>query len=291
MIGNPVANWTFGILITLALSSLAAAGMNTLLVARLLLLLAVMVVAAVLFATEQGRKISLTSRGAILLTVTIACIGIERWEASNQPAPVKQDRPRIPKPPLILAMPPEQLFTIRRPVLLKEQGLLVDYIRFPVGGFAGFTRDNDQDDVMLGIPTVTLKNLSDNPMRLTWALNIKGEGLVVSLPGNGRGRWERQLNRNDFMSNRPDGLRWWLLSPADLAEGKNARGWLGFVVPRENERLRSMILSGDFDDRFRVTLKISDGLSGHQTELALPFGNKPVPNEPLRKQIREMSQN
>jgi len=65
MIGNPVANWTFGILITLALSSLAAAGMNTLLVARLLLLLAVMVVAAVLFATEQGRKISLTSRGAI----------------------------------------------------------------------------------------------------------------------------------------------------------------------------------------------------------------------------------
>lgn len=287
LISNPVANWTVGILLTLALSSLAAAGMNTLLVARLLLIFAVGVLALVLFATPQGRSLNVGKRIGILFLGAAACWAIERWETFSQPPPKIEKPRRFPHPPLGLLLPPEPIFAIHRRSILEEAKVAVDYIAMPNGGFASFAPENEKDDVMMGIGGFDIQNRSDKPMKLSWSLHIKGEGYDFVLPGDGKGRWNRQLNKNDFFSQSGDGLLRWLLSPATLPPGKRLHGPLGFVVTAPDERVRELIISDEFDKRYEVTLDFHEQISDKRFSFQLPFGTKPVQDKVLLDRIRK----
>lgn len=284
LISNPLANWTIGIVITLGLASLAAAGMNTLLVARLLLGIAVVAIGVALFLTSAGRQLRLPHRLAYFTAALIVAFAIERWETASQaPPPAKLV---MPQPPLRLLLPPEMPFWRHFPTVLKEQQVAVDYVAFPSGGYASFTIDNAKDDVMLGIEGFRIANLSDRPMRLNWTLRLTGEGTRLEIPGTGRGRWERHLNRSDFTAQKGPVLHW-LLAPANLPAGGRLVGPLGFVLPDADAPLRRLITEREIDARYKADLVIRDAISGREFMLKLPFGTKPVPDPAFEKRLED----
>ncbi|MDV6330230.1 hypothetical protein [Asticcacaulis sp. 201] len=289
---NTYANWTITLAIAMITASFASAGINTIWVARGWLIIALAGITWVLFRSAYSRSQSRKSRIIVWIFFTLGVIAIERYETAQQPKPASSTATTSPGrmsiPPLRLMFRPRELFAVHSPAFIKDEGLIVDYISSPESGFAGFTYDNDKDDVMLGIDQISIRNVSDKPMRLTWLLHITGEGSDFKLKGDGKGRWQRQLNVNDvlYTSEHHSMDQDWTLSPYLLAPGKIMSGAFAFVVPNATPELRQILVNGQLDARYKTELIFSDVNSGRTFVLSLPFGKKPVVDENLKDGVK-----
>lgn len=218
---------------------------------------------------DRSRRIA-----AILLMVTVH-LWIERAITVMQPRP-----PSTSLPPLKLLLPPNPLFQTHPLMRIGDLPLAVTYLSRPVGGYAGFgkTGDNSADDVMLAVPSFGLVNLSERPLTVSWSLTVHGEGSKFTLAGDGKGRWERQLGENDYLTTMKTGLRW-QLSPASLPP----RGVLpittdlAFVAPDADERLRELLTAGDLPASYKAVFHLRIRETGQAAHLPLPFGNMGQP--------------
>jgi hypothetical protein len=290
-IKHPVASWAIGIGIALIPASFASAGLNNIWVARIWLCFVVLAIGLILFTTSVVESVRFKSRLLILTIVAIGCLAVERLETYLQPKPPQPIPAKVfPMPPIGLMMRPGELFTTHYPINIPEENLIIDYVDFPESGYAGFTNKNETDDVMFAIGGFDIRNTSKEKMKLNWKLRIDGEGKNFELAGDGHGQWQRQLNVNDFTSSHGDKETLsWLLSPVELEPGKRVHGTLGFVAPQVDSELRRLIAEGQIDRRYKAELLVSDSVSGRKFILELPFGQKPVVNEALKKRVQELS--
>lgn len=280
-----------GLVAALLLGSLATAGLNTLTVARLMLLGSLAMALTYLFLSSATASMTRKERTYAVVLLVFGHIALERAEAYYQPLPPKVVLPRFPTPPLVLMMKPPVPGLSHPETQVPGLPLAATYIDRPTGGYAGFGKqgDNENDDVMLGIPGVALRNLSNKPLRLSWKLTFQGEGNEFTLDGTGKGRWERQLNLNDWIALHGGGLRW-LLSPTTLPA--NGRTWatsrLAFVAPNAKGPIRQLIGSGPLEETYKATLTLVDEDTGERASLNLPFGAPPIEsNDPVWKELRE----
>jgi hypothetical protein len=275
---SPSAALLLGLVATLIIGSLASAGLNTLEIARGMVFGSFLLCCSyVLFSSFAERWAHKWKFGA-LIGLALLHLGIDRLETRFQPY-----SGRMPIPPLRLMLPPGKLGYAYPLSKVPDLPLATTYIRRPTGGYAGFgpAGDNDKDDVMFGIDEVAFANLSDSPMQLSWSLTVKGEGRSLSIDGRGKGRWERQLNSNDYLSSPGKNLTKlsWTLSPLRLRphERTSITNVIGFVVPEGDEAVRELVLKGNLPPEYVATLNIWDEVSGAHAELPLPFGKPPVP--------------
>lgn len=290
---SPSGAVAIGLISALILGSLATAGMNTLWVARVMigasaLIVSTYVIASSLTANWGSRKKVLVLTGALA-----AHIVIERAETWAQPPPPSVRG--MPMPPLMLMLRPGKLGYSHPTVQAPGIPLALSYVERPTGGFAGFGEagDNKIDDVMFGIRGVALRNLSKTPLRLSWTLTIIGEGKRFELDGSGRGRWERQLNLNDFFATTSKPRLSWLLSPLELRprDSTPITSAIGFVAPKADAEIRTLILKGDLPAEYLATLTIKDENSGVVARLPLPFGVLPAPaNDPVSRELRRATE-
>ncbi|MFT4075708.1 MAG: hypothetical protein QM647_09285 [Asticcacaulis sp.] len=291
---NTYANWAIGLAIAMIPASFASSGINTLWVARLWLLIAVAGVTWVVFGSAYSRSLSRRTQIIVWICFVIGAVVIERYETAHQPKSTPSataiNHGKASLPPLRLMFRPGELFEVHSPVLIKDEGLIIDYISFPESGYAGFTYDNDKDDVMLGIDRISISNVSEKPMRLTWVLHIMGEGSDFELKGDGKGRWQRQLNVNDVLSTSKHQSTdlYWTLSPYLLVPGKKMTGAFAFVAPSATPELRDLLVDGQLDARYKAELIFSDINSGRTFLLSLPFGSKPVVDENLKRSVESL---
>lgn len=260
-----------GLISAALLSSLAAAGLSTLAVARVLLF-AAWVIGLVFLARSQvsaGRLVRERVLAAVILTVLL--VAVERLESRSQPKP--SVAPHLPFPPLKLLVHP--LFTRLTGAdftPLKSLPLELGPVSRPMGGYPAFDLDNDKDQVMFGIGDVVLYNMASKPLLIDATLDVDGPGVHLQLAGNGRGAGVRQLNENDWTALQ-DPPSTWLLSPIEVPPRGFADGDLAFVVPAEaSERLRKMIVYDKLQEGYRYQLTLRNRASGAYESITLPFG-------------------
>lgn len=269
VVRSPAGGVAIGLIIGLLVASLASAGLNTLWVARGLILLSLIVAAAYILRSESTSKMTVKEKVAALSLMAAAFLVIERAETWAQPKPR-----RFPAPPLMLMFRPVPIASEAVFTPLPSLPLATSYIARPEGGYAGFDLDNDADDVMLGINHVRFRNLSDAPISISWRIEINGEGRSLSLSGDGKGKWERQLNRNDWLALNGGKLSW-LLSPATLRPNETILyEQLAFVAPDADERLRELIAGGEINEKYQIWLRVTNMGDGRTARVALPFGQQ-----------------
>ena len=289
-VGGLLKHPLFAVALTLLLAALAAAGFNTLALARLLLVGLFLTIAFATFTVRRAR-LSITARVVIVVGALMVCLLIDRVlhaHAEAQEAAGKATGRAMPRPPLMLMFRPREMFERQTFTPLKEQALAIGYASFPEGGYPGFTLDNATDDVMLGIARFSISNLSDRPRQFRLSLHVVGEGKDFTLSNDGRGRWQRVLNVNDFLAKQEDtggGRLAWGLSPFKLPPKRPVEASLGFVAPRADDALRGIIIGGGIDERYEVTLEFEEMPSGARFSLKLPLGNKPVVDQVLKARV------
>lgn len=287
VIGELLKHPVFGIALTLFLAAMAAAGFNTLALARLLLVCFFLTIAFTIISVRTVRMTTIT-KVVIVLAALLCCVLLDRLLHAHAAAEERARKMAVrtmPTPPLMLLFKPRELFERQTLTPLKEQGLAIGYVSFPQGGYPGFTLDNATDDVMLGIQRFTINNMLDRPREFRFALHVVGEGLDFTLANDGRGRWQRWLNQNDFLARQEDtggGRLSWGLSPITLPPGQTVETSLGFVAPEADNKLRSIITGGEIDQRYEVWLEVEELPSGKRFSLRLPFGDRPVVDETLK---------
>ncbi len=272
-IGDAGAGLCVGLSVSFVLSSIGTAGINTLVVARCLLGFAWLSASAFVLAGTPTANLKLRSKLVIVILVGFALFGIERWETYSQPKPR-----RFPVPPLRLMLPARALTPVGQHLWLAAPvGFPVQFnsMDAPMGGFAGFG-DNEGDDAMLAVPWVTFANKSDKPVTLSWSLRVFGEGRHLELAGDGRGRWERRLNVNDWMSSRDQELNW-LLSPITLMPGEIRSGPLAFVAPSVDSKTREDIARQRFGNVYRYELVLRAVGAKNAVGITLPLKIEPPP--------------
>jgi hypothetical protein len=236
------------------------------------------VIVAFLFGSKAGKSLKPNHRLAALFVCGVGLVVLERYEAANAEAPKG-----MPRPPLLILMPPGKLGYLHPLTKVPNLPLALNYVPRPMGGFAGFGKlgANAADDAMLGIGGVTFKNLSDRPLALMWSLSVRGEGLALELKSDGRGRWERQLNVNDWFGQRGSKLRWTLapllLPPNDESRLKD----LGFVAPNLESDDWSAMAANQMNSSYSFELEFTDLNTGVTSSIPLPFGQPPYPNPDL----------
>lgn len=293
LVRSPSGAVAIGLLSALILGSLATAGMNTLWVARVMIGISAMIVSTYVFASSLTANWASRKKVLVLACALAVHLAIERAETWAQPLPPS---PRgMPMPPLMLMLRPGKLGYSHPTVQAPGIPLALSFVERPTGGFAGFGEagDNKGDDVMLGIRGVALRNLSDKPLRLSWTLTVIGEGKRFELNGSGRGRWERQLNLNDFLAATKGPRLSWLLSPLELRphESTPITSAIGFVAPQADVEIRALILKGDLPAEYSAMLAIKDEDSGVVARLPLPFGLPPAPaNDPVSRELRRATE-
>lgn len=267
-----------GIVLTLLVSAFGAAGVVSLTLARVMI--AASIAACITYILFGSFAASLDRRRrmiAILLTIA-AHLGIERTVTIMQPPPAS-----APMPPLKLLLPPKSLFHTHPLTKVENLPLAVTYLARPIGGYAGFGKvaDNRGDDVMLAVPSFALANLSEQPLTVSWWLTVRGEGREVTLSGDGKGRWERQLGENDYLAATKTPLRW-QLSPVSLPphSALPITADLAFVAPTAGEDLRALIAGGDLPASYKAILHLRIRETGQIAHLLLPFGIEGVPIQP-----------
>jgi hypothetical protein len=270
---SPAGGLGIGVLVSLLLASLASAGLNTLWIARGLLLFSFGLIAAYVFLSESTAGMTTREKSAVILVIGALLLLIERAETWARPQPeISPSSTRLPVPPLMLMLrQPSDFFS--EPVFTRvpNQQVALSYVSLPQGGFAGFGQ-NEGDDPMLAIPAVNLINLSDEPLTLSWSLSIAGEGVSLTIRGDGKGSWQRQLNRNDWAAENASRLKW-RLSPAKLKPHETLPVQrLAFVVLNADESFKQLVKRDALDRRYRFTLNIRNDGSGIVTALPLPFG-------------------
>jgi hypothetical protein len=269
VIRSPAGGVAVGLIIGLMVASLASAGLNTLWVARGLIILSLAIGAAYILRSESTSKMTMREKLVALSLMSAVFLAIERTETWAQPKPK-----RFPVPPLMLMFKPTPVQS--EPIFTQLPGLPVatSYISRPQGGYAGFA-ENDVDDAMLGTNRIYLQNLSNEPLSIAWGIEVRGEGQAFVLSGNGKGRWERQLNRNDWLALHDSRLRW-LLSPVTLRPREAIRfERLGFVAPNADESLRELIASGAINEKYQIWLRMTNLADGTTARVELPFGQQP----------------
>jgi hypothetical protein len=291
-IRSPSGAVLIGIVGALILGSLATAGLNTLWLARAMVAASAVTVSAYILASSLTGGWPLARKALVVVGVLTAHLAIERLETWAQPRPTAN--PRLPMPPLRLMMPPGEIGYTQPMASVLGLPLAVSYLERPIGGFAGFGKigDNDNDDVMFGIQAVRLHNLSKKSLRLSWTLIVKGEGKRFELEGSGQGRWERQLNRNDYIAtNSGDRLRW-TLSPLTLGpdSATNYGTAIGFVAREADADLRELARQGSLPAEYSATLILKNDESGATASLRLPFGTIPTPaDDPTSRALRKLA--
>jgi hypothetical protein len=290
IIGQLLKHPVFGIALTLFLAAMAAAGFNTIALARLLLVGLFLTVAFAVL-TLRAIRMSLSARLAIVIGALLGCVSLDHLlhghAASDERSKKMADR-AMPTPPLMLLFNPRQLFERQILTPLREEGLAVGHVSFPKGGYSGFTLDNAADDVMLGVQQFTITNMSDRSRQFRFSLHVIGEGHNFRLANDGRGRWQRQLNENDFLAMQggtENGRLSWGLSPMTLPPRRSVETSLGFVAPNAEERLRGIITGGEIDNRYEVQLEVEELPTGKRFSLKLPFGDPPVVDQTLKERV------
>lgn len=292
MARSPSAAVVIGLVSALVLGSLATAGLNTIGLARLMIGLSALLSSVYLFSSSSTSSWRMRTKVFAVACVLLIHLGIERTETWGGPAPVSSGG--MPFPPLLLMLGPTKLGYAYPLVDVPKLSLAVGYIARPTGGYAAFGKigDNESDDVMFGIDNVIFLNRSANPLRLSWTLTIRGEGKVIELSGSGKGRWERQLNVNDYFAAKEPSPLSWMLSPIELAAHSRTpiTSAIGFVAPQADAGTRGIIRLGQLPPEYSAILNLKNDTTGVVARLPLPFGRQPVPAEdPTSRLIRQDS--
>jgi hypothetical protein len=287
---SPSGAVLIGIMSALILGSFATAGVNTLWMARAMIALSALVLSAYVLRSSLTSHWQMEKKLAVLVGVLAIHLVIERIQTWMQPAPIESRG--VPIPPLLLMLPPLQMGYTNSQANVPGLPLSVSYLARPHGGFAGFGKlgDNQNDDVMFGIEGVRFQNLSQKPLRLSWTLHLRGEGKNFEFKGDGKGRWERLLNANDYFATTKQPRLSWLLSPIELPPMGTTQiaGRIGFVAPNADAELRDLIIRGELPAEYIATLTIKNKDTGVKTNLKLPYGTKPQPqNNAMSRAMRE----
>ena len=248
--------------------------MNTLLVARLMIAASFLICVSILLFSATTKRLTHRNRLLAAAALLAAHVGLERTETWYTPQPK-----RLPFPPVLLMLEPVVPGYIHPETLVPGFPLATTCIKRPVAGYASFGKmgDSENDDVMLGISSFNLRNLADRPLRLAWELTIQGEGLSAKLSGDGKGRWERQLNKNDWEAQRGGGMEW-SLSPVTIPPKTkvSARFGIGFVAPNADYRLRAALAPGELSKAYDAAIIFHDLDTGQSVTVLLPFGKAPI---------------
>jgi hypothetical protein len=274
IVNRPIGSLLISTAAALLLGSLATAGLNTLIVARLMIAASFLICVSILFFSATTKRFTRRNRLLAAAALIVFHVGLERVETWYAPKPR-----RLPVPPLQLLLEPQVPGYIHPETLMPGFPLAATCIKRPVAGYAGFGKmgDTENDDAMLGISSFDLRNLADRPLRLTWELTIQGEGLSAMLSGDGKGRWERQLNKNDWLAQRGGGMEW-LLSPVTIPAGSkvSAPFGIGFVAPDADDKLRAALAPGELSKAYDAAIIFHDLDTGQSVTLPLPFGKAPI---------------
>lgn len=179
---SPTGGLALGLAISFVLASLASAGLNTLWVARSLLLTCFCTVAAYVSLSDRAAKMTWHEKTVALFGAAAIIVGVERLETTLQPKP--PPIPHLPQPPLMLLLRPDDIYKQRQFAQLPNLDVATTYLSRPQGGFAGFDSNNDVDDPMLAISHVDIANLSDHAITLSWELFVEGEGSSFAANGS-----------------------------------------------------------------------------------------------------------
>ncbi|QCI93392.1 hypothetical protein [Novosphingobium sp. EMRT-2] len=277
---HPIGSLLISTAAALLLGSLATAGLNTLFVARLMIAASFLLCLSILFFSVTTKRLTRMNRFLVAAVLLVVHVGLERAEAWYTPKPK-----RLPVPPLLLLLEPPVPGYIHPETLVPGLPLATTCIKWPVAGYANFGKvgDVENDDVMLGISSFDLRNLTDRPLRLSWELTIKGEGLSAKLSGDGKGRWERQLNKNDLNAQNGGGVEW-TLSPVNIPPKAKVSVpfGIGFVAPNADDELRAALVPGALSKAYDAAIIFHDLDTGRSGAVSLPFGQSPIDSgEPI----------
>lgn len=276
---RPLADGTtslaIGLVAAALLSSLAAAGLNTLTVARVLLGAACTIGLLFISKSQSLSAWSLRKKVIAALALTAFLVVTERVESHSQPK-----ARQLPRPPLMLMIRPMNFrqLTTANLTPLKTLPLALGPIARPEGGYPAFNLDNDKDQVMFGLEYVTFYNMAQKPLEIDARLEVDGPAAHMRLPGDGRGAGVSQLNENDWLSLqqqrevRPVKLQW-MLTPMTVAPQSTVEGHMAFVVPADvSDELRQMIVDNKLSEGYRYQLVLRERISGASEAIKLPFG-------------------
>lgn len=294
IIRSPSASVAIGLASALLMGSLATAGVNTLWVSRAMIVFSATIIISYILLSSQLSILTLRLRSFLVLIVISILFAMERLETWWQP-PLLPAARIMPMPPLLMMLPIEKLGYTHPEVNVPGIPLAVTYVGRPSGGYAGFGKlaDNANDDVMLGINGIEFRNLSPKSLHFSFSLAVDGEGKRFEIDGKGKGRWERQLNINDYFASTDKPRLSWLLSPIALEPYGTTSfpSSIGFVAPAASKEIRSLILRGVLPPEYSANLLIKDENTGVVARLRLPFGEPPIPaTDPVSRMLREKTE-